>query len=742
MVPEKESYGSEITHLLSGVLAGASDGDQKKGAVRGYRGVVTSKATIKGDVDVAARAIRYLIGYVPKDVVLARVPTSKLREAQRFVVSETVAMAVAATTKRAGAPAEMWASADFSSLLERLAAGVGVFANQGKLTCSELMGGGQPSLVAIGGMSDRLVAGKGHVYVPSDVGGMLRQSAFAALIAAVSGCGGTLVTDRVLLDPGTNNVRVPTAVGADLALGCIEAIKVLLNNMVLANAGAIGVYAVVRGIHRAVTVRAHSDEGGFCRDVLRAGEFTVPYGPVMSSPPVRELFPQPAATLVSVRAWVDSIALTTAAAAAHSDPGVVVDGEVYPTVLTAVGKDSKGWIEAHGTALTSVVAPFARNYVSLLAHIFGITSLNMGAACDHLMSACSQAAGKKPAHLEHETIAPFFWIEPTCVLPAGVGTSETVRAGYGSLAGPGATSSRPAFAGASNVRERGDVYTVDISWRSARIHGMLQHMRLHPSGDLSKVSVLSAEPSRFCLAGGASGVRDKMVNREGLDRWLWGRGHSGLIAPAECIYTGKAVRLLVRHLDFGSIDDLGATVRRLPSSNECGAEVVFNATMLLSEGVVEYKSVPRDVRRERTAAASALHCLRAGVASVTNMDLTVKFSDCSISEAATLLPAVDTQRSNPTLLKGAGTSETAQGTSMSDGARLAPTVLHDSVKGPRQGPAARSYLVGSERASGLPGKQPADDSCGRVDRREVDTDVHLEECKADGTADAPSVVQQ
>ena len=113
--------------------------------------------------------------------------------------------------------------------------------------------------------------------------------------------------------------------------------------MNISDAGAKCAYAITRGVHKALSVVGHTDEGAWFGALLRKCSFCTPFGGICQIPNVHYMgMPAPSVELFSTFVeLVDSIALGTAALVADCDPLVKVDDLFFPTVV-AVGKKSHG----------------------------------------------------------------------------------------------------------------------------------------------------------------------------------------------------------------------------------------------------------------------------------------------------------------------------------------------------------------------------------------------------------------
>lgn len=258
-----------------------------------------------------------------------------------------------------------------------------------------------------------------------------------------------MVTDAVGLVNDTKQVKLPTFDPRDFPAAAQDALRILGGNMEAAQAGCLFAYALARGLHQGVSVVGHADEGGVIRDVMLSGGFTTPYGGVLHNQTASAVLPLMSGNSVRAFAgWVDSIALATAAAVAAADPGTLLEGNWFPTVLSAGELSPDGTPTSADTDaaeqlsnLRQDISRFSQRYVVSLGKLFGVEG-TMGDPAKHL----TLAAGclQHSRHLAYSLVSPYFWIEPTSLIPADLVERRGDHFGGASVS-TGDTATEPMF---------------------------------------------------------------------------------------------------------------------------------------------------------------------------------------------------------------------------------------------------------------------------------------------------------
>lgn len=519
---------------------------------------------------------------------------------------------------------------DLSALIERLGAAVAHYANYGNLTNAQLRGGANrnPNIIALEFVQQQELTGDDKIFIPTRVSDPIAPNTFAALVYAATGCNATVITDVVNLDPNNNRVVMNDINGVALVQGCYAALSILgalyLNN----SRGDLFAYALVRGIHSEVTVVAHTDEGGYTRDVLRRDHFAIPHGGIDIGNVSFAGLPRPAThNQLCYRQIVDAIAIASAACVAIADPLIELDGRVYPTVVTSNDAvDQAGADPLVGAGLQARMAGlianhsgnFCYNYIRAITYLFGLelnSSFSLGEssrAATHMIGCFTSLARVGTRHSNFNTIAPFFWIEPTGAIRFTSKDFPAIDAGYGPLAfsrcGEMAFDS---FEKVANVHNDALLTTFDISWRSARTNALMIHLRAHPLDGLANFVPLALDPNALINIGDQRAnvqpdedIYARMNARDVLGHYMWTQGQSWLPAPGEFIYVGTGIKVQMQHRTYNPNNNLFEVTHTPDYTEIIDNNVVYmSVTPYYSIGLGGLGAEARGVRRARTRAA-------------------------------------------------------------------------------------------------------------------------------------------
>lgn len=701
-------FDSGVGNLLSGVVAGALGEVVGRDKFRRYRSDLTTQTTMRGAVDSSTKAILFEVG--PRDytsTAIARHLDLVVGGDCAIRVDSLLAADFAGSARKYANFTGDFAVLDLGGVVERLAAGIAFYANTGTLTPLQLRGGGNVNVVAIGSATQPVAASRDKVFLPRCVDHVTSPNTYAAIVNAVSGENGTLVTDVLEIDPATNQVILPSVSGVDLAEGCYHALRIIGSNYEQSGAGDIFAYAVTRGIHKVVTVVGHTDEGGYMRSVLRRGRFAVPFGGIDTRLRGYVGLPRPvSANLAGYQQFVDSIALATAAAVAAADPLVANNGKLYPTIFSVQDGLDRAGVHTAATdsdavaianKITGASSSFAANYVRMLCKIFAING-DTGLVVRHLTMCFGLVPATADRHLKFKVVAPFYWIEPTGVLHTDDSAFDAIKAGFGPITKPGHTATLPMFEDVSTKDLGGGLVGMNCSWRSARTSGLLMHLQGHRLDGLANFVMRRGDVERFALIGGTSlAVSERMIANADLASYLWGRGQSCIPAPGEMVYTGNALAFVVKlgNFDENSFSYLDTHV---PTGSEmmtgCVSVSCTRAAPMLCSTVSAFT---RQINRSRSAAAAALSNARlSNVNMMLSDEFSMSFSDVAINMHAAPptsefhIRRDETVSSSVVVERGAP----AHVDSVSDTARgvKAPTVVHEM---PQSGPKIGRQTVSS-----------------------------------------------
>jgi hypothetical protein len=513
---------------------------------------------------------------------------------------------------------------DYCMIIERLAGCIAYFTIHQELPSKVLRGGVPINVKALVSLTPDVIASTNTLFVTRMADTQIQPNRFYALAAAASACGTTVVTDMVTTDEQFF-VVLNRVENIDLVIACIDVLAMLAGQYEKADMMSTFMYALTRGLHRVATVIAHSNEGGLFRDVMRVNGFSTPYGGVDTSLKSINL-PRPVqANVACITQWVDTLLLVTGGIVAACDPLIEKGNRLYPTVLTAISsplntyggakrhhsveeRNVEQWAKEHAVKIRDYSGDFCSLYDKALGTICGGSSVGEG-VIKHMVACFGNLEQTSMHHLKYESIAPFYFIEPTglCKLPATF--SSAVREGYAQLATFTSRGYVQYIPSINSMYTSSTFSTCTSSYRTARTAGFILAHQLAKNDGLANVNIAGADPALFALSGNATcsdDIRQRMESKLTFDAYLWGRGHSAFPHPAELMYFGGGIKLKLRH---STIDEENweheSTV--LPSCDELGQSVEIETGRL--EPVMKPNKVlvwGKAVSRSRTAALTSL----------------------------------------------------------------------------------------------------------------------------------------
>ncbi|AZT88630.1 coat protein [Colletotrichum caudatum totivirus 1] len=615
-----------------------------------------------------------------------------------------------------------WEMMDLCGIVERLAKGVASQSVFGGVNSVNLRGGQPLRVVALGTLDAPQTASNSSVFIPRTIDTVTSDNVFAVLVGAANGEGATVTTDVLRLDPNNNSPVVPSVGGQPFAQACVEALRILGANFEESGAGDLFAYAVTRGVHAIVSTVGHTDEGSWFRHALRSCTFRVPYGGINEALRDYPALPPLAGNSSSATsAWVDNIALKTAALVAHCDPCVVAQGGTYPTVFTS----SQGAISPPGTAdpqpgdadarsvsrqIAGDLGRFTPAYCAGLVRLFG-RSTDSGVAQSHLRTAAAHMLDAQiDRHLTYKTVAPYFWIEPTSLIPPGFLGSTAEMAGFGAIAGVGVETPFPTF---ERLREldRGahaNFSTIAFKMRTARTSGLVCAWAAEPA-TLSGLRLYQFDEDSVILAGDqgptAGDVPTKHAAADPLSSYLWTRGQSCIPPPAEFMniqgnYTSK-----YKVVDWD--DDFNATLDDLPEPWELEEHPTrWRSTVPTAIPAAASNAADSGARRARARASIALAqatLRRRGFGDAVSPVITVSNVPYQFEEAPHQLvtTATETHDANPGAKQGWATGNNRNTEPPIRGGPMPPVPHHQPLRG------APYPRVGGGQLAGGGGPGPA-----------------------------------
>nr|QXV86391.1 capsid protein [Totiviridae sp.] len=456
------------------------------------------------------------------------------------------------------------------------------------------------------------------VFVPKNCGYFGRGRAFCALVHAAHLAGSKVISDYVLLDKDGCPV-IPEVSGGLLAEQCCEALGVLANMYDAAGRGDVFSLACTKGVHAVLTVVGQSDEGAFMRDVLRMCTYAIPRGGIPA-----KTVAWPGFGLVSAQdktgmeTWVDQIALVTAAAVAHCDPMLTINNKVIPTIINLESKTPSGapctdedYFHAAKAHIYTQFAEFSRLYTHALARCFGFTGRieeGIGSASGQLQAMFQALVPNR--HLKYQVVAPFFWIEPTGMLPRNAFGTDAEKAGSGSLVGPNDSHTMDYLEGAVRKDAPNDEYSqYYVPFTSARNCGLVLLCNGSPNDGLGQAYITQAEPQSFVMTKMAAEDMNAILKENDLgvplSQLVWTRGQSKICHPAEMVHVDDMILLTLVHCH-------GSYSRREYYKNVPDATLVLDSKLEIwakwPQRIINDKAnkESNEIKRERTRASVAI----------------------------------------------------------------------------------------------------------------------------------------
>ncbi|BAN51774.1 putative capsid protein [Rosellinia necatrix victorivirus 1] len=609
-------------NFLASVVANARGQPITAAGHRRFRSVVRTSATIGGVNDSRAASIFYEIGRgVNSSESALAVPTdATMRVEAAYPTNAVLAEDFVGLAKKYSNFSSTFEYSSLAGVAERLARALAARSIWDDFDSTAITGGRTVVVHALGTYDGPVNSMTDTVFIPRLTNTNVRGDVFAVLVAAVTGEGSAVATDVLEVDAVTRQAVVPVVDGVALPLALVDALRIIGANMIASDQGPLFALAVTRGIHRILSVVGHTDEGGTTRDLLRCAAFSPPFGGVSSRLSDYAGLPALSTNGVSVVAsYVDSIALVTAALVAHSDPGDHYQGEWFPTFFlgaTPTDGDARPGQHTAGTAamagairaqLLNDQERFWQNYCRGLGMIFcaeGASDLAV-----RFSVTASYSLGADCRHLRHASVAPWFWIEPTSLLPSTLLGTEAESIGHASFGGRDSQSLLPAWEAIVPAGGRDTTFSAyHVRLPSARRAAMLTHWLGHELNGLGALSIRQLDPTTVVHPGACAAhpdVRDRVEAALPITDYLWTRGQSPFPAPGEFLNLGATAGIFVRHATF--TDDGDITMTHLPAAREmvnCAITIEVGRPLSIANGATN--AADATARRARTRGAREL----------------------------------------------------------------------------------------------------------------------------------------
>jgi len=593
---------------------------------RRYLGAVTSTADYGVNRDTCVKTTVYEVGLRFSKVsdALAPPPPDGIRLDTSYAVAPGLADDFAGFAGKYSNFTARFTKANLAGLVERCAKGLAM-ASYYDVTSTSLAGGKTVHVTSLGTTIHPVSASASAVFIPRLTDTITAPSTFAVLVAAAAGEGASVVTDIVEVDAASRAPLIPTCGSDAFAQAAVEALRILGSNMIACGEGSLFAYAVTRGIHSVLSVVGHTDEGGTMRDLLRLGSFSAPYGGIHFAAPRYVGLPAlTSSEYAHVSALTDGIALASAGLVAHCDPGIYFNGQWFPTVLdgshgtTQLALSGSGGTGSPQRALSQLIdstAAFSRLYIRGLGKLFGCEGESR-LASEHFAGMVSSIR-EPPRHLSHASLCPWFWIEPTSIIPADFLSSDAEYAGAASIVGPRAERTLPAFQGAlTNHDAFGASTSAAVRMPFLRSSALLMHMHGRPLNGLAHYIPRQLDPEGILHPGADAevpSVADRVNGGLDIGRYLWVRGQSMFPPPGEFINTGVGMGFEARHL---TVDRAGNyTLNNIPSpSHAFTTTVTFRSAPLVGLAPGRICALTKSTQRARTRGLDALRTARSRAA--------------------------------------------------------------------------------------------------------------------------------
>lgn len=518
---------------------------------------------------VGARSIVAKTIFREYDPMRASVPQAW--NANPAIVSELVG-----TLRKESTLRSTFETCDLSGVMQVLGRAVAYYANTGTLNCN-MMRSGKPINITTTALIDFPVPNNNSVFIPRTMAPEMSEGVFAVLAAAVNSFGVPVVTDRALVS-NINAVMVNEPTDATAFHSCWLAARALLAMAHKSGAGGPMSVAFVAGIHDAMSVVAHTDEGGVVRDILRGVTYNKPRGFVWTIgwrdyAGLADL--SPALSLVEAQSVVDSVALLTAAESARADPLVENNGKYYPSVFAAQHKyqysdiEQTAMVSGSDKERQSVRRNTQRHYAKQQRSLLQMRGWQWCKlyATQLAKSLCTSGETELAAealqngmlsltednrHICHAVIAPWYWIEPTTLIHERDASNMADIHGYGVIAPITGSYSMPVFEHVQDPVTNNLNEFIWTKWRSARTSGLVVSMLGRPASALEDIAPRILDENGVICEGGNGLLAQRLHDKERLNSYLWKRGSCWVPAPAELLHTGPYIgfKLYKRRFDM------------------------------------------------------------------------------------------------------------------------------------------------------------------------------------------------
>lgn len=680
--PSAAPTTSYFTSSIATPMGGKIESDT---SFRRYVSAVQTVSKIGGNADTSTRKIIYEVGRAVSTVkaALAKPADSVVSVDTTYPTGSVLSEDFSGFARKYSNFSATFTHSNLASVVELIAATLATVSVFKDVSTANMRRGNEYKIVALGTLDSPVSASEDSVFIPRQTDSVLAPDVFSVLASAVAGCGSQVVTDVVALD-NTNKPIVREVKDAALAKACVDALRILGSNFSAADVGDLFAYAVTRGIHSVVSVVGHTDEGGVIRSCLRKSAFCAPFGGIHYALGAYVGLPALSSTSpTSIAGYVDTIALKTAGLVAHCDPGVMLNGSWFPTVLVSSadsdekkvpGETEEGTdtdVSSNRLALLNVFSDFARQYCQALAKLFLFTS-SSGIAERHFQETPAWLSNEE-RHLKYKSLSPFFWVEPTSLVPRNFLGSKVENEGFGAYASPGEATTLPAFEeiypfGLGSTTKSGYI----IKFRGARASPFLAHWNGNVLNGLGNIQVRQLDPNAIVHPGVNSeleSVRARVEESSPLSKFLWTRGQSPFAAPAEMLNIAKTMGIMVVHNTTN--DDGDMTMGHVPQSYE-----------FLDTTVTFHVSRPAGLKMAASNAGTST-CARARTRATRELAAAILRAQMFGRADVIDMPVLTTAPPLPSEIRARQNTPNPQGSSGPNTVRGEPVVAPVSASGPQ-----------------------------------------------------------
>lgn len=483
----------------------------------------------------------------PTGMGQARVPQFSCQ----VVMIELLASEFASYAKKYSTFTANHSYADLSAVIEQLGAMLAVYSNTGKLSYEDACGGRVVRLHALQQHTITTVPSCDGVFIPQTLNSHHFPYVLSALTAAITACGGTVITDIVSTNATGTQAHLVTTDNDTLAFAAYQALLILGKNYEDNSASDIFALALTRGLHRVNSVVGHTDEGAWFRKVLRCGAFSRPYGGVMIGQSSYCALACPiGGSISSWRQLTDSLLLATAALVAECDPGVLVKETLVPTVLACErGVSEKDFGRINHSNILLNFGEFATLYTDGLVQLLGMRT-NSQKARNVLVGCAGLERVARDRHLAYSNISPYYWIEPTGIINSPLaGISKRSRA-FGAITYRSEVDVRVGVPDAGITASFGHEYDVVMKYINMRHNWLLLWAASRDGDGLAQISLLGLDSTRLCNLGPNLTQMDFMdearVEFLVMHRMRWRVGDCVFPRPAEALYVGGDIKVAIK----------------------------------------------------------------------------------------------------------------------------------------------------------------------------------------------------